>query len=70
MKCKICEIEDEIVNENNPLCDGCWYGMRLDPEEWKKRLNAKGIEIERGIGCNIIPGVGFACGDPYKKKNT
>ena len=69
MKCKICDKEDESVDENNSICDGCWYGMRLDPEAWKEQIKAKGIEIERAIGCNVIPGIGFVCGDPYKKKS-
>lgn len=66
MKCEICEREDESVDENNKLCDRCWYGMRMAPEEWKKELESEGITAERGMGCQPF-GDGFICGDPYRK---
>ena len=47
MKCRICEIEDVTVNDNNPLCDGCWFGMRMCTEERIQDMKAKGMEIER-----------------------
>lgn len=67
MKCEICETELKKIDK---LCDSCWYGMRILPEEWKAELKAKGIEIEKDIDCNIIPKIGFICGNPYKKKST
>ena len=69
MKCEICEREDTGATEEWPVCDRCWYGMRLDPERWKEELKEEGIEVERHIGCVPIPG-GFICGNPYKKKTT
>ena len=68
MECEICEKEDGEVNENNPLCDFCWYGMRMDPEGWKAELAKQGIEVERSMGCQPIPGVGIVCGNPWKRK--
>ncbi len=52
---------------DGPECDECFYGMRLDRKNWLAKMKAKGIEIERGIGCMPIPG-GFVCGNPYKRK--
>ena len=66
MKCRICEVEDESVDKNNPTCDGCWYGMRLCTDKWLKEMKAKGIEVKRGIGCSRLPGGSFLCGDPYQ----
>lgn len=69
MKCNICGEELELEHESSGVCDGCWYGMRLRPEDWIKDLKQKGIEVERGMGCQISEG-GCICGDPWKKKES
>lgn len=68
-KC-ICSICDRIDETGTGTCDSCYYGMRLDPEEWIKKMGELGIEIERHIGCVPLPGGGFACGNPYRRKKS
>jgi len=65
-RCKICRIR--LTEEEAGTCDPCWYGMRLDAKNWIEDLKARGIEVERGMGCVPVPGVGFVCGDPYRRK--
>ncbi|RLB94057.1 MAG: hypothetical protein DRH26_02205 [Deltaproteobacteria bacterium] len=43
MKCKICNIEYETISEVCPICDYCWYGSHLTPNEWKE----KGLKLEQ-----------------------
>lgn len=69
MKCIICEKEDKTLNEYVRECDNCWYGMRLDPDNWIKKLKKQGIEVERSVGCVVLPS-GIACGNPYKRKKA
>jgi len=65
MKCKICGSQDESVTVEDGLCDSCWYGMRMNPEEWEKDLSEKGIKVVKDSGCQIFPG-GCICGPLYK----
>ncbi len=65
-KCNICDRETDLDLEGD-TCDRCWYGMRMDPNGWKKEMVKEGIEIERGMGC-VPTESGFICGDPYRKK--
>jgi hypothetical protein len=37
------------------------------PDEWLAEMKAKGIEIERGLGCQPFAG-GIVCGAPYQRK--
>jgi len=64
--CPICGAK---CDSRDRICDGCWYGMRLSPEEWKKDLKSRGIKVVRGLGCGITS-FGFVCGDSYKAAPT
>jgi hypothetical protein len=62
MFCRICKEETEYESD---LCDFCWYGMRLNPEEWIASLKERGIEApEKTGGCNLADGTVF-CTNPY-----
>jgi hypothetical protein len=63
--CAICGgLDPENIYKPGDLCDGCWYGMRLDPD-WAERMAESGVKVEYQGGCVPIPG-GIACRDPYK----
>lgn len=75
--CRICGgIDPDNINEPGQLCDGCYFGMRMDPEGWAAGMQARGIEVEYTGGCHMEPvvdkdgnvvGSAIACFDPYKK---
>lgn len=62
--CDICGSTDETVSSG--LCDGCWYGMRMEPEEWAARLKAQGIEVVHQGGC-LERGGAIVCRNPYRR---
>lgn len=64
---------DPIVPEtegDTDTCDACWYGMRMDPEHWKREhLAPRGRTAQKGPGCVPFgePGgmTGWLCMSPY-----
>lgn len=51
-KCQFCDGEIDEENQASGVCDGCWYGMRLEPEEWEKRMKKIG-RVPRYIGGHV-----------------
>lgn len=50
-ECDYCGGELEPEEVSSGTCDPCWYGMRLEPERWKKRLKVIGREPKYQGGC-------------------
>lgn len=70
--CAICsDVDVENILRPGDLCDGCWYGMRLRPDEWEAEMKERGIEVERTGGCEQFiteaGAVGICCSNPYSK---
>lgn len=66
--CKFCGGECEPYETPTEVCvptvcDGCWYGMRLRPEDWELEMSSKGIEVERAY--TVFEGISS---DPYRLK--
>lgn len=63
--CQFCD--DLLIDIDAPsgVCDPCWYGMRLEPEKWERRLKRRGSPppIYRG-GC-MWSGNTVACRNPF-----
>ena len=62
--CNICGGPTYIAGAKE--CDECFYGMRMAPGEWSKRLAARGIKVKRTGGCMPFSG-GFICSNPYSR---
>ena len=66
--CAICGAQDpENIMSAGDVCDGCWYGMRLDADAWRAGLRARGIKVEKTGGCHFGDGLIF-CTNPYSLK--
>lgn len=46
--CKFCSRELDPVTEADDTCESCWYGMRLEPEEFEADMKARGVELADG----------------------
>jgi hypothetical protein len=65
LPCHICgSLDPENIRQQGDVCDGCWYGMRMDPENWEAGLKERGIDVHYQGGCVPFEG-GIACRDPY-----
>ena len=67
-QCGICG--DDLGFEGrdaDELCDGCWWGMRLDPDGWKAELEKRGIKVERTGGC-LRAGSSILCMNSYSRE--
>lgn len=69
--CKFCDRELEPDEAASQTCDGCYYGMRLDPAGWKRSLKKAGKKKPvQGLGCQHLPlengGAAIVCYDPYQ----
>lgn len=55
-------------------CEGCWYGMRLVPEEWEQRLREAGRAPTYQGGCVHVPleggGYAIACRNGFLPATT
>jgi len=69
VRCRFCGHVVEPENSGSMTCDGCWYGMRLDPDGWVERLSAQGVAPRYRGGCVLgTNGLGHAaimCRDPF-----
>lgn len=48
--CRFCLAPLEPEHVQSGLCDGCWYGMRLEPEQWCERLESIGRPVREVNG--------------------
>lgn len=68
-ECDYCGGSLEPDERDSGTCDGCWYGMRLEPEAWEARLAAIGRKPIYCGGCVPFATqhgmVGIACRSPY-----
>jgi hypothetical protein len=46
--CKFCKREVDPEMGDSDTCDSCWYGMRLDPDEFEANMEALGVELADG----------------------
>lgn len=67
--CKFCGAVDEETKAGSDTCDGCWYGMRLEPEEWRVRLAKAGRAPRYRGGCVLESredgSAAIVCRDPF-----
>lgn len=64
--CKFCKMELKTAEEiYYNSCDKCYYGMRLDPQDWLKWLREEcGQDAVYRGGC-IPTAHGIGCREPY-----
>lgn len=55
-RCKFCKREIYTEEERYyKICDKCYYGMRLDPEDWLKWLRSIGEDAVRVSVGHFVP---------------
>lgn len=48
-ECKFCKLEvDPVECGDSDVCESCWYGMRLEPEEFEARMARLGVQLADG----------------------
>lgn len=49
MSCKFCKgALDPVEDRGSDTCGACWYGMRLEPDQFEKDMAERGVEIAEG----------------------
>ena len=68
--CKYCGGPEGEEGAGTGVCEGCYYGMRLEPEVWEARMRELGKEPKHRGGCIVTQHgdgvVSISCRDPYE----
>lgn len=63
--CEYCGGPEGEEGAGTGVCEGCYYGMRLCPEDWEAEMKKAGREVHYQGGCVPLGDGGFYCRNPY-----